>query len=209
MSNHADITLMIVDDHPLMRDGLGAILSLEEDIRVVAEVGTGAQAVSAYREQRPEVVLMDLLLPDMSGADAIEQICSSSSDARIIVLTSVGGDEQIYRALEAGARGYLFKDMLRADLLLAIRAVHAGRRHIPAQVGSRLAENLPRSDLSPREIEVLQLVASGMRNKEIAYRLSISEATVNAHIKRLFEKLAVSDRTQAVMTALRRGFIHL
>jgi two-component system NarL family response regulator len=203
------ITLLIVDDHAVVRDGLSAILSLESDMKVVGEAGTGAEAVAAYRQLRPKIVIMDLLLPDMSGAEAIGNICSFSSGAHIIVLTTVAGDELIYRALEAGARGYLFKDMVRKDLLHAIRAVHSGRRHIPAEVGARLAESLPRSDLSAREVEVLELVAAGMRNKEIAFKLSISEATVNAHVKHLLEKLNASDRTQAVMIGLRRGFIRV
>jgi DNA-binding NarL/FixJ family response regulator len=152
---------------------------------------------------------MDLGLPDMSGSDVIRHFCSGGSDVDFIVLTSVAGDEEIYRALEAGARGYLFKDMARKELVQAIRVVRAGERYIPATVGAKLAESFPRHGLSQREIEVLEHVATGLRNKEIAYKLGLSEATVNAHVKRVLEKLHVSDRTQAVTTALRRGIIKL
>jgi len=200
---------MIVDDHPVVRDGLNAMLSAEPDISVVGEAGTGAEALLFINKLRPAVVLMDLLLPDIGGSEVIKRVCSCSSDTAFIVLTTVAGDEEIYRALEAGARGYLFKDMARKELVQAIRTVHRGQRYIPAQVGSRIAENLPRQDLTARETEVLQLIATGMRNKEIAYRLTISEATANAHVKHILEKLNASDRTQAVTTALRRGIIRL
>src|SRR5262249_46367962 len=151
----------------------------------------------------------DLLLPDMNGTDAIRKILETSSDTKILVLTSLAGDEEIYRALEAGARGYLLKDAARHELVGAIRAVHAGRRHIPVDVGAQLAANLPRSGLSAREVDVLKLVASGYRNKEIAFELSISEATVNAHMKHVLEKLGASDRAHAVVIALRRGFMRI
>ena len=200
---------MIVDDHPVVRDGLNAMLSAEPDISVVGEAGTGAEALLLLNKLRPSVVLMDLLLPDIEGSEVIKRVCSRSSDIAFIVLTSVAGDEEIYRALEAGARGYLFKDMARKELVQAIRTVHKGQRYIPSQVGSRIAENLPRTDLTARETEVLQLIATGLRNKEIAFSLTISEATANAHVKHILEKLNASDRTQAVTTALRRGIIRL
>jgi len=200
---------MIVDDHPVVRDGLNAMLSTEPDIQVVGEAGTGAEALSLLAKLHPAVVLMDLLLPDIGGTEVIRRVCSARSDTSFIVLTTVAGDEEIYRALEAGARGYLFKDMVRRELVQAIRTVHGGQRYIPAQVGSRIAENLPRQDLSLREIEVLQLVAGGLRNKQIAHRLGVSEATVNAHVKHILEKLYASDRTHAVTIALRRGIIRL
>jgi two-component system NarL family response regulator len=203
------ITVLIVDDHPVVREGLRCMITADSDMNVVGEAKDGAGAIDAYFSLLPDVVLMDLLLPDMNGIDAIRQICSKSGKAQIVVLTSVGGDEHIYRALEAGARGFLFKDMGRRDLLDAIRTVCAGRRFIPAQVGARLAENLPRTDLTLREIEVLQLVAAGMRTKEIAFTLEIAEATINAHIKHILEKLSASDRTHAVTIALRRGLIKL
>jgi two-component system NarL family response regulator len=205
------VRIVIVDDHPVVRDGLSAMISAEDDLEVVAEAGTAAEAlkvISALRP-KPDVVLMDLLLPDMSGSDVIRRICDGSSDISLIVLTAVAGDEEIYRALEAGARGYLFKDMARKELVHAIRIVAGGQRYIPAQVGSKIAENLPRTPLTEREIKVLQCIASGMRNKEIAHHLGITEATANAHVKHILEKLNVSDRTHAVTTALKRGIIRL
>lgn len=209
MNGANPITVLIVDDHPVVRDGLSAMLSAEPDIRLVGEAGTGAEALAMIPALRPSVVVVDLLLPDIGGAEIIRRVCSRSSDTGFVVLTSVAGDEEIYRALEAGARGYLFKDAARKELTQAIRAVHRGQRYIPAQVGSRIAENLPRTDLSSREIEVLQLVAVGSRNKEVAYQLGITEATVNTHMKHILEKLHATDRTQAVTTALRRGIIRL
>jgi two-component system NarL family response regulator len=209
MAPEKSITIIICDDHPVVRDGLRAMLSAEPDFKVLGEAATGSEAVAMYRDLRPNVVIMDLLLPDMSGAEAIKQIHARSSSVQTLVLTTVAADEQIYRAIEAGARGYIFKDSLRQDLFDAIRTVSSGRRFIPREVGARLAERLPRSDLSEREISVLKLVATGMRNKEIAFELTISEATVNVHIRHILEKLNASDRTQAVMIALRRGLISL
>jgi len=203
------VRIVIVDDHPVVRDGLAAMISAEDDLEVVAEAGTAAEALDIIPSLRPDVVLMDLLLPDMAGSDVIRRICDVSSDISLIVLTAVAGDEEIYRAIEAGARGYLFKDMARKELVHAIRAVAAGQRYIPAQVGSKIAENLPRTTLTDREIKVLECVASGMRNKEIAHQLGITEATANAHVKHILEKLHVSDRTHAVTTALKRGIIRL
>jgi DNA-binding NarL/FixJ family response regulator len=203
------VTVVIVDDHPVVRDGLSAMISAQEDLQVVGEASTGAEALAIIPELRPSVVSMDLLLPDMSGSEVIRKICERASDTAFIVLTTVAGDEEIYRAIEAGERGYLFKDMARKELIQAIRAVAKGQRYIPATVGSRIAENLPRPGLTDREIHVLQYVASGLRNKEIAYQLGISEATINAHIKHILEKLHASDRTHAVTTALRRGIIRL
>lgn len=209
MPDPKPVSVVIVDDHPVVRDGLCAMISAEADIQVMAEVGTGAEALDVIPKLRPTVVLMDLLLPDIGGTEVIKRLCSNSSDTAFLVLTTVGGDEDIYRAIEAGARGYLFKDMARKELVHAIRAVAKGQRYIPAPVGSRIAENLPRTGLSLREVEVLQSVAAGLRNKEIAYQLGISEATVNAHVKHILEKLNASDRTHAVTTALRRGIIRL
>lgn len=209
MNDGDKVRLMIIDDHPVVRDGLDAMLSTEPDIEIVGEAGNGADAIELITRLRPAVAIMDLLLPDMSGTDIIRQVCARSGDTNFIVLTSVAGDEEIYRALEAGARGYLFKDMARKELIQAIHAVHKGQRYIPSQVGSAIAENLPRPDLTSREIEVLQLIAVGYRNKEIAFKLQVSEATVNAHVKHILEKLHASDRTQAVTTALRRAVIRL
>jgi len=209
MTQATQVTVVIVDDHPVVRDGLGAMLSTEPDIKVVGEAANGLEALALLRKLRPNIVLMDLMLPDINGAEVIQQISRVSSDIGFIVLTSLGGDEDIYRALEAGARGYLFKDMARKELVQAIRAVNKGLRYIPGQVGSKLAETLPRMDLTFREIEVLQLVAGGLRNKEIAGLLNLAESTINAHIKHILEKLNASDRTQAVTIALRRGIIRL
>src|SRR4051812_27383403 len=209
MGEKEAVTVMIVDDHPIVRDGLHAIISMETDLKVVGEAGDGAEALRLIRQLRPKVVVMDLMLPDISGSDVIRQICSEGSDIVFIVLTSVAADEEIYRALEAGARGYLFKDMARRELIQAIRAVAGGNRYIPEQVGARLAESLPRHGLSTREIEILEHLAAGLRNKEIGYKLELSENTVNSHVKRILEKLQVHDRTLAVTTALRRGIIRL
>lgn len=200
---------MLVDDHPVVRDGLSAMLSTEPDIKVVCEAGTGAEALSVLEKVRPSVVVVDLLLPDIEGVEVIRRVCAERSDTSFIVLTSVAGDEEIYRALEAGARGYLFKDMARKELVQAIRTVHKGNRYIPDQVGKRIAEYLPRPDVSSREIQVLQLIAGGLRNKEIAHQLGVSEATVNSHVKHILEKLSASDRTHAVTIGLRRGIIRL
>jgi len=209
MGPNEPVTVLIVDDHPVVRDGLNAILSTQADITVVGEAGTGAEALQMTAQLRPQVVVMDLMLPDLDGAEVIKRIAGVYCDVSFIVLTSAAGDEQIYRALDAGARGYLFKDMARKELLQAIRAVHEGRRYIPAEVGSRVAENLPRPGLSAREREVLECLAVGLRNKEIAGRLAISENTVNAHVKNILDKFNVADRTLAVTTALRRGIIRL
>ncbi|HUP02753.1 MAG TPA: response regulator transcription factor [Bryobacteraceae bacterium] len=209
MSETERIRVVIVDDHPVVREGLSAMLATEPDIELVGDAGNGKDALATVLALRPSVVVMDLLLPDIGGAEVIRQVCAKSSDTGFVVLTSVAGDEEIYRALEAGARGYLFKDMARKELVQAVRAVHGGKRYIPAQVGARIAENLPRSDISEREIEVLQLIAVGMKNKEIAFQMDISESTVQAHVKHILEKLHASDRTHAVTAALKRGIIRL
>jgi len=203
------VSVIIVDDHPVVRDGLCAMISAEPDIQLLAELGSGSEALETIPKLKPMVVLMDLLLPDVGGTEIIRRVCANSSDTAFIVLTSLVGDEEIYQALEAGARGYMFKDMARKELVIAIRAVAGGKRYIPAQVGSRIAENLPRTRLTAREIEVLQSIAAGMRNKEIAHHLGVSDATINAHIKHILEKLNATDRTHAVMTGLRRGIIRL
>lgn len=203
------IRLLVADDHPIVREGLSSMISAEPDMEVVGMAATGSEAVELYVKDPPDVVLLDLLLPDMDGTEATRQIFAADPNARILVLTTVARDEDIYKVLEAGARGYLFKDMVLSDLIQAIRAVHSGNRYIPSEVAARLAENLPRNQLSAREAEVLQLVAAGFRNKEIGYKLSISEATVNAHVRHIMEKLGASDRTHAVTKALRRGFIRL
>ncbi|MBC7925527.1 MAG: response regulator transcription factor [Bryobacteraceae bacterium] len=203
------IRVMIVDDHPVVREGLQAMLSAEPDIDVVGEAGTAAEAIARFQSLRPKIVVMDLMLPDRPGSEAIADICAQSPDTFIVVLTSLGGDAEIYRALDAGVRAYLFKETARAELVRAIRAVNAGNQYIPAQVGLRLAEHLPRIQLTGRELEVLKRVALGRRNKEIAFELDVSDATVAAHVKHILKKLDVNDRTEAVTVALKRGLITL
>lgn len=203
------IGVLIADDHFVVRMGLSALIGTQPDMRVVGEASDGRQAVALFREQHPEVTLMDLRMPEMGGVEAITRIRSEFPDARIVVLTTYDGDEDIYRAFQAGARAYLLKDMHRDELLEAIRAVHRGQRFVPAAIASRLAERMPRSELTPREMEVLKLIVKGMTNKEIAAALDITEGTVKIHINNVLSKLGVSDRTKAATTALQRGIIHL
>ena len=203
------IRVFAVDDHPLLRQGLATIIDRERDMRLVAQASAGREAIEEYRKHAPDVTLMDLRLPDMSGIDALIAIRMEVPDARIIVLTTFEGDVEIHRALKAGARGYMLKSAPPQELITAIREVHAGRKKIPTEVAAQLAEYVSEDGLTAREIEVLQLVAEGGRNKDIAERLFISEATVKVHLKHLMEKLGAADRTQAVTIALRRGIIHL
>ena len=205
----AVIRIMIADDHPVVREGFGAMLETEPDMTVVAQARSGEEALELFRRERPDVTLMDLRMPGMSGVDAIRAIHREFPDSRLIVLTTYDGDEDIYRALEAGAQAYLLKDMFCEEILAAIRAVHAGQRRIPAAVGTRLAERMSGLDLSAREHQVLELVATGKSNKEIATGLQITEATVKGHLTNILGKLGVRDRTQAVLTALRRGIVRL
>jgi DNA-binding NarL/FixJ family response regulator len=200
---------MIVDDHPIFRDGLSALLALYDDLELVGEVGDGAQAVALFRTRRPDVTLMDLSMPVMGGAEATETITAEFSDARIIALTTYEGDADIHRALEAGARGYLLKDALRNQVADAIRSVHRGGRVVPASVAQKLAEFTPRIELTERELEVLALMAKGFSNKEIAESIGRTEATVKVHVLHILAKLGVDDRTAAVTVGLKRGLIHL
>ena len=203
------IRILVADDNFLVRLGLGAVLNAQSGMTVIAEAGNGRQAVELFRQHTPDIVLMDLRMPLMTGVEATKAIRSEYPGARIIVLTTYDGDEDIYRALQAGARAYLLKDVLREDLLAAIRAVHAGQRHIPPAVAARLAERLPLSDLTARELEVLKLIVKGMSNSEIGAALTISTGTVKIHVNNILSKLGVSDRTQAATTALQRGIVHL
>ena len=203
------ITILAADDHPLIRDGLAAVLRAESGLQVVAEAANGEEAIEAYERLRPDIVLMDLRMPVMDGLAATRAILADDPNARIIVLTTYDGDEDIHRALAAGARGYVVKDMMRTDLLSAIRAVHRGQRGIPAPVAARLAEHTPRIGLTPRELEVLDLVAHGLTNAQVAERIGRTEGTVKVHLKNILQKLDVKDRTEAVTTALRRGFIRM
>lgn len=205
----APIRIMIADDHPVVREGFGAMLETEPDMTVVAQARSGEEALELFRRERPDVTLMDLRMPGMNGVDAILAIRREFPNGRFIVLTTYDGDEDIYRALEAGAQAYLLKDMFCDEILAAIRAVHAGQRRIPAAVGTRLAERMAGLDLSRREHQVLELVAKGRSNKEIATELQITEATVKGHLTNILGKLGVTDRTQAVIAALRRGIVHL
>jgi DNA-binding NarL/FixJ family response regulator len=209
MASQKMIRIMCVDDHAIVREGLSAIISAQPDLTVIAEAGSGEEAIELYRQHRPDIVLMDLRLKGASGLDATIAIRREFPQARIIMLTTYDGDEDIYRALDAGAQGYLLKDTLRKELIEVIRAVHAGQRRVPPAVAAKLAEHLPRMPLSAREIEILKLVAQGLRNKEVGGMLGIAEDTVKVHVKNIFDKLNVNDRTQAVTVALQRGIIHL
>ncbi len=203
------IRVMVVDDHFLVRVGLAGTINVESDMSVVAEAKDGAQAIEAFRQHKPDITLMDLRLPSMNGIEAISLIREENRGARIIALSTYDGDEDIYRALRAGAQAYLLKTMLHDDLIQAIRAVHSGKRYIPPAVAARLAERLPGSELTHRELEVLDLIVKGLSNKGIADVLVITEGTVKIHVKSILSKLGVSDRTQATTTALQRGIIHL
>ncbi|MBL0937750.1 MAG: response regulator transcription factor [Gemmatimonadaceae bacterium] len=208
-SESARINILTADDHPLIREGLAAVLRGEPDMVVVAEASNGEEALEAYARLRPDIVLMDLRMPVMDGLAATRAILAEDPDARIIMLTTYDGDEDIHRALAAGARGYLLKDMLRTDLLEVVRSVRRGQRGIPAPIAARLAEHMPRIALTPRELEVLRFVADGLSNAEVAVRIGRTEGTVKVHLKNILQKLDVHDRTEAVTTALRRGFIRL
>lgn len=209
MDGSGMIRVMCVDDHPLMREGIASIIRNEPDMSLVAEASTGEEAVSMFREHRPDITLMDLRLPDMSGIDATAAIRSEFEDARILILTTFEGDVEIQRALAEGAQGYLLKNMPRKKLVEAVRKVRAGAKSIPPEVAAQLAEHMGEELLTRREVEVLQQMAGGNRNKDIADLLFISEETVKGHVKHIMEKLSASDRTEAVAIAVRRGIIVL
>jgi DNA-binding NarL/FixJ family response regulator len=203
------IRVFTVDDHPLLREGIAAIIDNEPDMLMIGQASNGREAIQQFREQRPHVTLMDLRLPDISGIDAMIAIRNEFSDARIVMLTTFEGDVEIQRALAAGARGYILKNMPPRDLVDVVRQVHAGKKRIPTEVATRLAEHVSDQALTEREREVLQHVAGGNRNRDIAELLFISEETVKVHIKHIMEKLGASDRTEAVIIAVRRGIIQL
>ena len=203
------IRVLCVDDHRIVREGIGLIIARQPDMEVVGSAATGEEAVAVFKRERPDVTLMDLQLPTMSGLEAIHAIRREDADARIIVLTMYQGDEDIHRALAAGATTYLLKDTLSDDLIRFVREVHAGRRPIRADVKARLDERATQPTLTPREVQVMELVSDGRRNKEIAVLLGISEETVQVHLKNIFAKLKVGERTAAVNVAIRRGIVHI
>jgi len=204
------IRILIAEDHAVVRDGLAAVLRFEPDMTVVGLAKNGREAVTQFREMRPDVVLMDLAMPELDGAGAILAIRGDFPDARILVLTTYDNDESVFRALENGAKGYLLKDCSTADLLAAIRKIHAGGSHVSERAAARLAERaMAGGPLSPREIEVLKWIAEGKSNKEIAAVLFISEGTVKTHVLSIHEKLGVSDRTEAVVIAIKRGILRV
>jgi DNA-binding NarL/FixJ family response regulator len=209
MKSSKPIRILVVDDHFMVRMGLSASLNVENDMEVVAEVGNGAAAIEAYRKHRPALVIMDVRLPGMSGAEATAAIVRESPDAAVLMLSTHAGEEEIYRALQAGARGYVLKSVMREELLRAIREVSAGRRYVDPTVAPLLAARVSQRSLTSREVEVLRMVAKGLGNKEIAAALDIAEVTVKLHVSHVLEKLNAKDRTEATTVALQRGIISL
>jgi DNA-binding NarL/FixJ family response regulator len=209
MNQTAQIRVLSVDDHPLVREGIAALIRDQADMQLVAQGASGKEAILRFREHQPDVVLMDVRLPDMNGIDAMITIRAEFPEARVIIVTSSEGDVEMRRALAGGARGYLLKSMPPQNLVEAIRKVHRGKKDIPAEIASHLADHYSDEPLTGREIEVLQQIAEGNRNRDIADKLFISEGTVKVHIQHIMEKLGANDRTQAITIAARRGIIHL
>jgi two-component system NarL family response regulator len=203
------IRILIVDDHALLRAGLSASLGAEPDMEIVAAAANGQEAVEVFRQHQPDIVVMDLKMPVMGGVEAIKAIRRQSPAARIVVLSTYEGDDDIYRALQAGAASYLLKDTLAEDLVRVIREIFAGGRPLPPPVAQRLADRMLQPELTARELDVLRLIARGMRNKEIAARLGIGEETTQGHVKNILAKLGLHDRTEAVAVAVRRGIVHI
>ena len=209
MNDQRSIRILSVDDHPLIREGIAAIINQQKDMLLVSQASTGSEGIQSYREHRPDVTLMDVRLPDLSGIDAMIAIRSEFPEARIIMLTTFEGDVEIQRALQGGARGYLSKNMPPGELVDVVRQVHAGKKRIPPEIAAHLADHMGDEDLTAREVEVLRHVSGGNRNRDIADLLCISEETVKVHIKHIMDKLGAQDRTQAIAIAVRRGIIEL
>jgi len=210
MSEHPrPIRILSVDDHSLLREGIAALVASQPDMELAAEASNGREAIEQFRKHRPDVTLMDLQMPEMSGIDAMGAIRAEFPEARVIVLTTYSGDVQVMRALKAGARAYLLKGLLRKELLETIRAVHAGHKRVPPEIAAEIAEHATDDSLTSREIDVLRLIAGGNANKEIAAQLSITEETVKGHVKNILAKLGANDRTHAVTIGLKRGIIDL
>jgi len=209
VNSPSQIRVFSVDDHPLLREGIAALVNNQPDMVLIGQASTGSEAIQLFKEYLPDVTLLDLRLPDMSGIDTLIAIRTAFPNARVIMLTTFEGDVEIHRALQAGASGYLLKNMPPSELLDVIRLVHAGKKRIPPEIASQLAEHMADEALTEREVEVLQQVAGGNKNRDIANKLFISEETVKVHIKHIMEKLGAADRTQAVAIGIRRGIIQL
>ncbi|MBW4444833.1 MAG: response regulator transcription factor [Plectolyngbya sp. WJT66-NPBG17] len=205
MNQSTVIRILLVDDHPIVQQGLTAIIDEETDMTVVGQAKDGIEAIACFRETQPDITLMDLRMPQMEGVEAISAICAEFNTARIIVLTTYDGDEDIYRGLRAGAKGYLLKDSKPSELRTAIRTVHNGQQYIPSHVGAKLVQRMNNPQLTDRELEVLRLIAQGMSNLEIGAALNITESTVKFNVSRILSKLGAKDRTQATIIALKRG----
>jgi len=209
MNSETAIRIMTVDDHPLIRQGIAGLIAVQPGLTLVAEAANGREGLAQFRVHRPDITLMDLQMPEMSGLDALSAILGEFPEARIIVLTTYSGDVQALRAMRAGARGYLLKDSLHRELLHTIQAVHAGRKMLAPEISFQLAEHLADEPLTPAEVRVLRLIAEGNANKEIARQLSLSEETVKGQVRNILSKLGTKDRTQAAMVGLKRGIIEL
>lgn len=209
MSQSTNIRVLIADDHAIVRQGLATIIDRDPEMTAIAQAEDGEKAIALFREYQPDVMLMDLRMPQIGGVEAITAICAEFKLARIMVLTTYDGDEDIYRGLQAGAAGYLLKDAKPNELLNAIRTIHSGQKYVPPEVGAKLVQRMSNPELSERELDVLRLMAQGMSNLDIAMALSVGESTVKSHVNRILSKLGVSDRTQAVIVAIKRGIVSL